>query len=103
MDRNAAPYYVEPSPTASLAATRELISAPVINSGYTYHTERVLKPQWLNLFALIFHCYFLSYYLRYMLLTFRDRNFLVQSLLVVSGGQNKLCALQGENKGAEER
>ena len=40
------------------AATRELISVPVINSGYTDHTERVLKPQWLNLFALIFHCYF---------------------------------------------
>ena len=40
------------------AAARVFISAPISNSGYTDRARRVLKPEWLNLFTLMFHCYF---------------------------------------------
>ena len=40
------------------AAARVFISVPISNSGYTDRARNVLKPEWLNLFTLMFHCYF---------------------------------------------
>ena len=40
------------------AAARVFISVPISNSGYTNRARNVLKPEWLNLFTLMFHCYF---------------------------------------------
>ena len=40
------------------AAAREFVSIPVTHRGYIDHSENVLKPEWLSLFTLMFHCYF---------------------------------------------
>ena len=40
------------------AAAREFFSTPVIYSEFTDSAETTWKPEWLNLFTLIFHCYF---------------------------------------------
>ena len=40
------------------AAVQEFVSVPVVHSGYIDHTRDVLKPEWLNLFTLMFHYYF---------------------------------------------
>ena len=40
------------------AAAQAFISVPINNSGYTDRAQTVLKPEWLNLFTLMFHCYF---------------------------------------------
>ena len=40
------------------AAAREFVFLPVIHSGYVDHAENILKPEWLNIFTVMFHGYF---------------------------------------------
>ena len=90
--------------TTLQAAAREFIAVSVVYSGYADPTTDVLKLEWLNLFTLMFHCYF--QYMRVGVLQDTPPDPLIDALLLLcdcsdlqtlsqtSGYQTMLLSLQ---------